>query len=215
MLDEVTADFLGGHPPYQAVLRLPGIGPVLAAVVIAEIADASRFPGPGQLRLGRADAAAPRVRRQGPPRAHHQAGLPGPAAVRSGGDPAPGRRQTAPRAQGLHHRSRGRAARGQRPYLQPVASNACPFQLAGRNLLSSLLNCCFSRAPKMRFEISPPWNRTTAGTDLTPQRSANSGQATISTRPIRSRPAYSSATSARTGSYAVQGAHQSAQKSTR
>jgi transposase len=49
MLDEVIADFLGGHPPYQAVLRLPGIGPVLAAVVIAEIGDVSRFPGPGQL----------------------------------------------------------------------------------------------------------------------------------------------------------------------
>jgi transposase len=79
MLDEVIADFLGGWPPYQAVLRLPGIGPVLAAVVIAEIGDVSRFPGPGQLRLGRADAAAPRVRRQGRPRAHHQAGLPGPA----------------------------------------------------------------------------------------------------------------------------------------
>jgi transposase len=49
MLDEVIADFLGGHPPCQAVLRLPGIGPVLAAVVIAEIGDVSRFPGPGQL----------------------------------------------------------------------------------------------------------------------------------------------------------------------
>ena len=31
------------------MLRLPGIGPVLAAVVIAEIGDVSRFPGPGQL----------------------------------------------------------------------------------------------------------------------------------------------------------------------
>jgi hypothetical protein len=49
MLDEVIADFLGGYPPYQAVLRLPGIGPVLAAVVIAEIGDVRRFPGPGQL----------------------------------------------------------------------------------------------------------------------------------------------------------------------
>ena len=49
MLDEVIADFLGDWPPYQAVLRLPGIGPVLAAVVIAEIGDVSRFPGPGQL----------------------------------------------------------------------------------------------------------------------------------------------------------------------
>jgi transposase len=49
LLDEVIADFLGDWPPYQAVLRLPGIGPVLAAVAIAEIGDISRFPGPGQL----------------------------------------------------------------------------------------------------------------------------------------------------------------------
>ena len=49
MLDEVIADFLGDYPPYQAVLRLPGLGPVLAAVAVAEIGDVSRFPGPGQL----------------------------------------------------------------------------------------------------------------------------------------------------------------------
>jgi transposase len=49
MLDEVITDFLGDWPPYQAVLRLPGIGPVLAAVIIAEIGDISRFPSPGHL----------------------------------------------------------------------------------------------------------------------------------------------------------------------
>jgi transposase len=49
MLDEVIADFLGAYPPYQAVLRLPGLGPVLAAVAVAEIGDISRFPGPGHL----------------------------------------------------------------------------------------------------------------------------------------------------------------------
>jgi transposase len=49
LLDEVIADFLGAYPPYQAVRRLPGIGPVLAAVAVAEIGDISRFPGPGQL----------------------------------------------------------------------------------------------------------------------------------------------------------------------
>ncbi|HEY6788410.1 MAG TPA: transposase, partial [Trebonia sp.] len=77
MLDEVIADFLGGYPPYQAVPRLPGIGPVLAAVVIAEIGDVSRFPGPGQLR-GWA-GLTPRhrePRRQGRPRAHAKQGSP-------------------------------------------------------------------------------------------------------------------------------------------
>jgi transposase len=49
MPGEVIADLLGAYPPYLAVLRLPGIGPVLAAVAIAEIGDVSRFPGPGHL----------------------------------------------------------------------------------------------------------------------------------------------------------------------
>ncbi len=45
----MIADFLGGYQPCQAVRRLPGLGPVLAAVAVAEIGDISRFPGPGQL----------------------------------------------------------------------------------------------------------------------------------------------------------------------
>jgi transposase len=49
MLEEVTADFLGDWPPYRAVLALPGIGPVLGAVAVAEIGDVTRFPGPGHL----------------------------------------------------------------------------------------------------------------------------------------------------------------------
>jgi transposase len=46
LLDEVIAGFPGGCQPYQAVRRLPGPGPVLAAVTVAEIGDVSRFPGP-------------------------------------------------------------------------------------------------------------------------------------------------------------------------
>jgi transposase len=49
MLDEVVSGFLGAYPPYQAVLRLPGIGPVPGAVAVAGIGDISRFPGPGHL----------------------------------------------------------------------------------------------------------------------------------------------------------------------
>jgi transposase len=36
-------------PGYLAVQRIPGIGPVLAAVFVAEIGDVHRFPGPAQL----------------------------------------------------------------------------------------------------------------------------------------------------------------------
>jgi transposase len=49
LLDTVLADLLDGHEGYRAIRQLPGIGPVLAAVVVAEIGDIRRFPGPGQL----------------------------------------------------------------------------------------------------------------------------------------------------------------------
>ena len=45
---KVPGDLLDGHPGYRAIQQLPGIGPVLAAVIVAEIGDIRRFPGPGQ-----------------------------------------------------------------------------------------------------------------------------------------------------------------------
>jgi transposase len=49
LLDKVLGDLLDGHQGYRAIQQLPGIGPVLAAVIVAEIGDIRRFPGPGQL----------------------------------------------------------------------------------------------------------------------------------------------------------------------
>ena len=49
MLSEVTADLLRGDRGYQVIQQLPGIGPVLAAVITAEIGDVSRFKTAGQL----------------------------------------------------------------------------------------------------------------------------------------------------------------------
>ena len=58
MPSEVIADLLAGHRGYQVIQQLPGIGPVLAAVIVAEIGDASRFHSAAQLVLvGRADSA--------------------------------------------------------------------------------------------------------------------------------------------------------------
>jgi transposase len=37
VLEQVTADLLAGHDGYRAVQQLPGIGPVLGAVIVAEI----------------------------------------------------------------------------------------------------------------------------------------------------------------------------------
>jgi transposase len=49
LLEQVLSDLLAGHEGYAAIQQLPGIGPVLAAVIVAEIGDIRRFPGPGQL----------------------------------------------------------------------------------------------------------------------------------------------------------------------
>jgi transposase len=40
---------LDRDPGYRALQAIPGVGPVLGAVFVAEIGDVSRFPGPGQL----------------------------------------------------------------------------------------------------------------------------------------------------------------------
>ncbi|MGX4694751.1 IS110 family transposase [Streptomyces sp. JNUCC 63] len=48
-LDQRTAQALAGHAGYAAVQTIPGIGPVFAAVMVAEIGDVARFPGPAQL----------------------------------------------------------------------------------------------------------------------------------------------------------------------
>ena len=40
---------LSNHAGYTAIQQIPGIGPVLGAVFVAEIGDEHRFPGPAQL----------------------------------------------------------------------------------------------------------------------------------------------------------------------
>jgi transposase len=49
MLSEVITDLLAGHRGYQVIQQLPGIGPVLAAVIVAEIGDVTRFSNAAQL----------------------------------------------------------------------------------------------------------------------------------------------------------------------
>jgi transposase len=43
MLEKETAPFFAGDLGYHAVQAIPGVGPVLAAVFVAEIGDVSRF----------------------------------------------------------------------------------------------------------------------------------------------------------------------------
>jgi transposase len=49
VLEQVSADLLAGHHAYRAVRQLPGIGPVLGAVIVAEIGDITRFRHPARL----------------------------------------------------------------------------------------------------------------------------------------------------------------------
>jgi transposase len=49
MLDRLIARRLAGHPGYEAIQAIPGVGKVLAAVFVAEIGDVSRFERPEQL----------------------------------------------------------------------------------------------------------------------------------------------------------------------
>jgi len=49
VLDAVIADLLCHHDGYRAIQALPGIGPVLAAVIVAEIGDIRRFSCPAKL----------------------------------------------------------------------------------------------------------------------------------------------------------------------
>jgi transposase len=46
---KMTSGHLAKHPGFRAVQTLPGIGPVLGAVMVAEIGDVTRFRGPTQL----------------------------------------------------------------------------------------------------------------------------------------------------------------------
>ena len=49
VLEAVIADLLAHHDGYHAIRALPGIGPVLGAVIVAEVGDITRFATPGRL----------------------------------------------------------------------------------------------------------------------------------------------------------------------
>ncbi|MEV4250189.1 IS110 family transposase, partial [Streptosporangium canum] len=49
LLEEVIADLLAAHPGYRTIQACDGIGPILAAVIVAEIGDVHRFKRPEQL----------------------------------------------------------------------------------------------------------------------------------------------------------------------
>jgi transposase len=48
-LTETIGDLFKGHAGYQAIQAIPGVGPVIAAIFVAEIGDVSRFGSAAQL----------------------------------------------------------------------------------------------------------------------------------------------------------------------
>lgn len=49
MLERDIALHLRGHRGYNAVQAINGVGPTIAAILVAEIGDVSRFPSPAHL----------------------------------------------------------------------------------------------------------------------------------------------------------------------
>jgi transposase len=49
VVERDVAERLVGHQGYRAIQVIPGVGPVLGAVFVAEIGEAARFPGPDKL----------------------------------------------------------------------------------------------------------------------------------------------------------------------
>ena len=94
ILAKRTAGQLARHPGFRAIQAIPGVGPVLAAVFVAEIGDVTRFARPAAaVLLGRHDPPPPRVRHQGPPWPDHQAGQPPGPLGRGRGRATPLRRR--------------------------------------------------------------------------------------------------------------------------
>ena len=137
LFGKLVAGRLRTQPGYRAIQQIPGVGPTLAAVFVAEIGDIARFPGPAQLASWAGlDPETPRVRHHRAPRPDHQARQPTGAVGRDRGRatrrrehpprrrPRPGR--CPPRPQ---HRRCGRRPRARRAgLLRPTRRTHPPPQ---------------------------------------------------------------------------------------
>jgi transposase len=82
-LDRRIVTMLANRQGYRAIQAIHGVGPILAAVFVAEIGDITRHPSPAHLASWAGTTPPPRVRHQSPTRQDLQAGLP-PRALGSG-----------------------------------------------------------------------------------------------------------------------------------
>lgn len=115
---------LAGHRGYTAIQAIPGVGPVLAAVFVAEVGEVDRFPGPAQLTSWA--GLTPRHRESdlgGAPGTDHQAGLDPRSVGRGRGRP---RRPAHRRLADLHPRPHRRTTRTQHRHRRGGPQTAHP-----------------------------------------------------------------------------------------
>ena len=108
-LDTHIQGQLKADPGYRALMTLPGVGKVIAAIFVAEIGDVSRFDSAKKLcSWAGLTPKHRRVRRGRPPRGDHQAGLTARAlGGHRGRGQLPGQRQReATRRRQTHRRAR-------------------------------------------------------------------------------------------------------------
>jgi transposase len=75
-LNRDIAQAFSHHAGYRAIQVVPGIGPVIASILVAEIGDVTRFATPAKLcSWAWGDPETFRIRCCGPPRPYHQAGV--------------------------------------------------------------------------------------------------------------------------------------------
>ena len=128
---------LKGHPGYEAIQALRGVGPVLAAVFVAEIGDVDPFrQRPTVVFVGRADPTPPRVRQPRRPWPDHQARL---TAVALGGGRS-----------GLRCRPRPADRLGQGPCRCPPGSQHRPRRRRPPSVDARLLRAARRRDPLPR-----------------------------------------------------------------
>ena len=113
MLSEATADLLRADRGYQVIQQLPGIGPVLAAVIIASSATCTGSTMPGSCARGPRDAAAPSPTSRSPA-GMSPAGLVAAAVGAGRGDPARPPRLPDRLGQGRHRRPPGQGSQEHR-----------------------------------------------------------------------------------------------------
>ena len=138
-VSQVTAARLRADPGYLAVQTIPGVGPVLGAVFVAEIGDVTRFAGPEQLtswagltprhRESDLQVHRGRITKQGS-RLVRWAAIE--AVQRAGEQTRIGRvRARVAARRGAHHRRRGRRPGTAHPGLLRAARRTPPLPATG------------------------------------------------------------------------------------